>query len=172
MDRQVNRCVAVGAAVVLGWAGLTGCSSDDSATSPASSAASAVKSGASELASAASSAASSAVASAGASVEAAASSALEEVKGGLDATSDVTAGNATTSSDGKVEVPVTVTNSDSKKRSYTIAVNFRDASDNLVDVVVLDVPDVAAGRTARATARSNRDLDGSVTAEVRDALRY
>lgn len=125
MGRQTSRCAVVGVAVMLDWAGLTGCSSDDgSSSSPASSAASVVKSGAS--------------------AEAAASSALDEVKGGLDA----------------------------KSRSYIVVVNFEDQSGNLADVAVLDVPDVAAGKTAKATARSNRDLTGSVTAEVRDALRY
>jgi hypothetical protein len=157
MGRQTNRCAGVGVAVMLDWAGLTGCSSDDgSSSSPASSAASVVKSGASELASAASSAA--------ASAEAAASSALDEVKGGLDAKSDVTLGSVATGSDGKAEVPVTIANHDSKSRSYIVVVNFEDRSGNLADVAVLDV---AAGKTAKATARSNRDLTGSVTAEVR-----
>lgn len=173
MERHTSRCAVVGMAVMLGWAGLTGCSSDDeSPSSPASSAASVVKSGASELASAASSAAASAVATAAASAEAAASSALDEVKDGLDAESDVTLGSVATGSDGKAEVPVTVTNHDSKSRSYIIVVNFKDRSGNLADVVVLDVSQVAAGGTAHATARSNRDLTGTVTTEVRDALRY
>ncbi|MFD6556066.1 hypothetical protein [Streptomyces sp. NPDC058398] len=172
MKRQTNRSAVVGVAVMLGWAGLTGCSSDDSSSSPASSAASVVRSGASDLASAASSAAASAVTSAAASASAAASSALEGVKGGLDAKSDVTLGSVSTGSDGKAEVPVTVTNHDSKSRSYTIVVNFKDQSGNLLDVAVLDVSDVAAGKTAHATARSNRDLTGTVTTEVGNALRY
>ncbi|MDX3586712.1 hypothetical protein OG920_38070 [Streptomyces europaeiscabiei] len=73
---------------------------------------------------------------------------------------------------GKAEVPVTIANHDSKSRSYIIVVNFKDRSGNLADVVVLDVPEVAAGQTSKATARSNRDLTGTVTTEVRDALRY
>lgn len=103
MGRQTNRCAVVGVAVMLDWAGLTGCSSDDgSSSSPASSAASVVKSGAS--------------------AEAAASSALDEVKGGLDAKSDVTLGSVATGSDGKAEVPVTIANHDSKSRSYIVVV--------------------------------------------------
>ncbi|MEU0946136.1 hypothetical protein ABZ379_25710 [Streptomyces canus] len=173
MERQTSRRAVAGVAVLLGWAGLTGCSSDDeSPSSPVSSAASVVKSGASELASAASSAAASAVASAASSAEAAASSALDEVKGGLDAKSDVTLGSVATGSEGKAEVPVTIANHDSKSRSYIIVVDFKDQSGNLADVAVLDVSQVAAGETAKATARSNRDLPGTVTTEVRDALRY
>lgn len=110
-------------------------------------------------------------ASAAASAEAAASSALGKVKGGLDAKADVTLGSVATSSDGKTEVPVTIANHDSKSRSYIIVVNFKNRSGNLADVIVLDVPEVAAGNPARATARSNRDLT-DVTSEVRDALRY
>ncbi|MFF3333395.1 hypothetical protein ACFYWX_28235 [Streptomyces sp. NPDC002888] len=90
----------------------------------------------------------------------------------MDAKSDVTLGSVATGSDGKAEVPVTVANHDSKSRSYIIVVNFKDQSGNLADVVVLDVSQVAAGKTAHATARSNRDLTGTVTTEVRDALRY
>lgn len=172
MESQANRCAVVGIAVMLGWAALTGCSSDKSPSSPASSAASAVKSGASDLASAASSAAASAVTAGASSAEAAASSALEDVKGGLDAKSDVILGSVATGSNNKAEVPVTVTNHDSKSRSYTIVVNFKDQSGNLLDVAVVEVADVAAGKTTHATAKSNRDLTGTVTAEVSNALRY
>ncbi|MFH0175920.1 hypothetical protein [Streptomyces cacaoi] len=91
--------------------------------------------------------------------------------GGLDAKADVTLGSVATGSDGKAEVPVTIANHDSKSRSYIIVVNFEDQSGNLADVVVLDVPEIAAGKTAKATARSNRDLT-DVTTQVRDALRY
>ncbi|MFI5474152.1 hypothetical protein ACIA6D_28440 [Streptomyces cacaoi] len=99
-------------------------------------------------------------------------SAPDEMKGGgLDAKADVTLGSVATGSDGKAEVPVTIANHDSKSRSYIIVVNFEDQSGNLADVVVLDVPEIAAGKTAKATARSNRDLT-DVTTQVRDALRY
>ncbi|NEA59529.1 hypothetical protein G3I60_36555 [Streptomyces sp. SID13666] len=168
MKRQINRCAAAALAVMLGWAGLTGCSSDSPASAPASSAASAVRSGASSAASAASSAAASAAASA----QAAASSALENVKGGLDAKADVTLGPLTTGSDGRTDVPVKVTNHDAKSRRYTGLVNFKNQSGTVVDVSALNVPEVAAGATADATARSNRTLTGTVTAEVLSALRY
>ncbi|MEU4496411.1 hypothetical protein AB0F96_23970 [Streptomyces sp. NPDC023998] len=172
MGRKVSRCAAAWVAVMLGCAGLTGCSSDESPSSPESSAAAAVKSKASSVASAANSAAASAVASAVASASAEASAALEKVKGGLDAKADISLGSVATGSDGKAQVPVNVANHDSKPRSYTLLVNFKDQSDNLLDVVVVQVPEVAAGGTAHATARSNRDLTGTVTAEVSDALRY
>ncbi|MGC5006429.1 hypothetical protein OIE61_39605 [Streptomyces sp. NBC_01762] len=44
--------------------------------------------------------------------------------------------------------------------------------ERLLDVVAIEVPEVAANGTARATARSHRDLTSTVAAEVRDALRY
>ncbi|WP_406003139.1 hypothetical protein [Streptomyces sp. NBC_00829] len=94
------------------------------------------------------------------------------MKGGLDAKADVTLGSVATGSNGRAEVPVNVTNHDSKPRRYTLVVNFKDPSDTLLDVVVLQVPQVAAGGTAHATARSHWALSGTVTAEVRDALRY
>ncbi|WP_327324863.1 hypothetical protein OG735_21895 [Streptomyces sp. NBC_01210] len=94
------------------------------------------------------------------------------MKGGLNAKADVTLGSIATGSNGRAEVPVNVANHDSKPRRYTIVVNYKDQSGNLVDVVVLEVPQVAAGGTAHATARSNRDLNSTVTAEVRNALRY
>ncbi|MEU5049160.1 hypothetical protein [Streptomyces sp. NPDC021096] len=112
------------------------------------------------------------MASAVAAAEAAATSALANVKGGLDAKADVALGSVTIGSDGRAEVPVNVTNHDSKPRRYTIVVDFKDQSGNLLDVAVLEVPQVAAGGTAQATARSNRDLTGTVTTEVRNALRY
>ncbi|RKN60018.1 hypothetical protein D7231_33615 [Streptomyces klenkii] len=168
MKHQVNRCALAALAIMLGGAGLTGCSSNKPAGSPASSAASAARSGASAVASAAGSAAASVAASA----EAAAEAALANVKGGLNATADVTLGTTATGSNGRVEVPVNVTNHDAKPRHYTILIDFRDQSGNLLDAIVLEVPETAAGATSHATARSNRDLAGTVTAEVRRALRY
>ncbi|WP_146166951.1 hypothetical protein [Streptosporangium nondiastaticum] len=172
MKRQVNRCVSAALVIMVGGAGLSGCSSNKPAGSAASSAASAARSGASAVASAASSAAASAVSSAVASAEAAAEAALANVKGGLNAKADVTLGSVVTSSGGRAEVPVGITNHDSKARRYTILINFSDQSGNLLDMIVLDVPETAAGGTAHATARSNRNLTGTITAEVRNALRY
>jgi outer membrane murein-binding lipoprotein Lpp len=152
-------------AVVAGGLVLTGCSSDGGSPS------SAVQSGASALASAANSLASAAT-SAAASAEAAASSALASVKGGLDAKDDVALGSVAADPDGKSSVPVTVTNKTSQSYKYTIEVSFEDGSGKLLDAAVVTVPEVAAGGTAQATAKSNRKLDGTVTAKVGSALRY
>ncbi|MFJ9517570.1 hypothetical protein ACIRPK_04755 [Kitasatospora sp. NPDC101801] len=162
------RRLVVGA-VVAGGLVLTGCSSDGGSAS------SAVQSGASALASAASSAANgfaSSASSAAASAGAAASSALASVKGGLDANGDVALGTLVTDADGKSDVPLTVTNRTSQPYRYTIQVSFEDGSGNLLDAAVVTVPEVAAGGTAQATAKSNRKLDGTVTAKVGSALRY
>ncbi|MGK5732945.1 hypothetical protein [Streptomyces sp. URMC 124] len=172
MKRQADRCAPAALAVMLACAGLTGCSSDGPNGATASSAASAARSRASAGASAASSAAASAVGSAVASAEAAAEAALRKIKGGLDAKADVTLGTAATGSDGRIEVPVNVVNHDSEARRYTLLIKFKDQSGNPVDMVTVDVPEVAAGGTDHATARSNRNLTGTVTAEVSKAVRY
>ncbi|MEV4928101.1 hypothetical protein [Streptomyces roseoverticillatus] len=65
-----------------------------------------------------------------------------------------------------------VVNHDSKARRYTLLIKFKDQSGNLVDVITVDVLEVAAGGTANVTARSNRNLTGTVTAEVSKAVRY
>ncbi|MER8182778.1 hypothetical protein [Kitasatospora sp. NPDC094015] len=167
-------------AAVLGGVALSGCSSDSS-PSPAvssalqsglSAAASAAQSLASGATSGAASVAASVAASAVSSAQAAASSALSSVKGGLDAKSDISLGGVTPASDGRLQVPLTVKNGGSQAYQYTVQVNFKDQSGNLLDVVVLTVPEVAAGGTAQSTATSNRTLSGNVTAEVASALRY
>ncbi|MFJ1702080.1 hypothetical protein [Kitasatospora sp. NPDC088346] len=63
-------------------------------------------------------------------------------------------------------------NGGSQGYQYTIQVNFTDQSGNVLDVVVLSVPEVTAGGTAQATATSNRNLSGTVKADVASALRY
>ncbi|GJF28659.1 hypothetical protein KNE206_13590 [Kitasatospora sp. NE20-6] len=171
MNRRIRSTALLGTAVVLGGAVLAGCSSDSSPSSVASSAAAAVQSKASELASAASGLASSA-ASAVASAEAAASSAVAAVKGGLDADEDVELGDPVTGSDGRTDVPITVTNHASQGYRYTLQIDFEDASGNRLDTVVVNVPEVAAGASAQATARSNRTLSGDVKVSVARALRY
>ncbi|GAA0701522.1 hypothetical protein GCM10010193_65480 [Kitasatospora atroaurantiaca] len=94
------------------------------------------------------------------------------MKGGLDAKGDVALGTVVTGSDGRADVPVTVTNHASQGYQYTVQVNFDDPSGNLLDTVVISVPEVAAGGTAQATASSHRKLAGTVTAAVGNALRY
>ncbi|GAA1972417.1 hypothetical protein [Kitasatospora viridis] len=176
--------VATGAALSLGLA-LAGCSSSSSskATSAASSAASAAQSAlssiggqvASQAASAASSALSAAASfgsSAVASAQSAASSAFASATGGLDATGDVSLGTVATGSDGKAQVPVTVTNQQSDAKRYTVQVDFKDQNGSLLDTVVLNVGPVPAGQSANATATGNRSLSGTVNASVERAVRY
>ncbi|MFJ5213223.1 hypothetical protein ACIP98_00735 [Streptomyces sp. NPDC088354] len=106
-----------------------------------------------------------------ASATAAAASELARIKGGVDAKADVRLGTVSTSQD-KATVPVTATNNGTKPASYTVQVSFRDSGGNLLDAVVVTVPDVPAHGTARATARSHRDLGGPVRATVDTALRH
>ncbi|MGW2544797.1 FxLYD domain-containing protein [Kitasatospora sp. NPDC001574] len=78
----------------------------------------------------------------------------------------------TTASDGKVEVPVTVNNHEQQANRYVVQVNFTDDSGNVLDAAVVNISDVAAGQSGQGTARSNRDLTGSVKAVVANAVRY
>ncbi|WP_344335815.1 FxLYD domain-containing protein, partial [Kitasatospora putterlickiae] len=105
------------------------------------------------------------------SAQAAASSAIAGVKGGLDAKGDVAVG-AVAFVDDKAEVTLTVTNHGQQNSRYVIQVNFTDDSGNVLDVAAVTLPDVAVGQSAEAKARSNRDLTGSVKAEVANAVRY
>ncbi|MFD5463552.1 FxLYD domain-containing protein [Kitasatospora sp. NPDC127059] len=169
------------AAAVLGSAVLAGCSSGKSVSSSASSAAgeaqklaSAAASAASALASAAGGvggAISSAEAEASSAISAA-SSAVAGIKGGLDAKGDVSVGSVSTGSDGKPQVQLTVTNHGQQSYRYVIQVNFTDGSGKLLDATAVTVDDVAAGGSAQATAHANRDLSGTVKAEVANAVRY
>ncbi|GAA2829107.1 hypothetical protein GCM10010441_61950 [Kitasatospora paracochleata] len=152
---------------------LSGCSSSGGSTNPAvSSAVAGVQSAASSALGGLASAGTSAFASAASSAAAAASSALASVKGGLDAKDEVTLGSVSATSDGRVQVPLTVNNKESQGYKYTVQVNFNDASGNLLDVTVVTVQEVPAGGTGQATATSNRDLSGTVTATVERAVRY
>ncbi|GAA2979069.1 hypothetical protein [Kitasatospora sp. NPDC006786] len=181
--RHQRRAVAgVLVAAVVGAAALAGCSSSGKTVSGvASAAASAVEKGASAVASAASALGSAAggAGSAIASVEAqasaavsAASSAVSGIKGGLDAKGDVTAGAVTTGSDGKPQVPLTVTNHGQQSYRYVIQVNFTDESGKVLDAAAVTIQDVAVGQSSQATAHAHRDLSGTVKAEVANAVRY
>ncbi|MFF4378806.1 FxLYD domain-containing protein [Kitasatospora sp. NPDC001547] len=175
-----RRCAVAGvlAVAVAGAAALGGCSSGKSGSSVASSAAAAVEKGASAAASALASAAGgagAAIASAEAQASAAvssASSAVAGIKGGLDAKGDVTAGAVETGSDGKPQVPLTVTNHGRQSYRYVIQLDFTDESGKVLDATAVTVPDVAAGQSAQATAHANRSLSGTVKAEVANAVRY
>ncbi|MGW7449363.1 hypothetical protein [Kitasatospora sp. NPDC054795] len=185
--RHQRRAVAgVLVAAVVGATALAGCSSSSKSVSGvASAAASAVEKGASAVASAASalgsaaggagSAIASAEAQASAAVSAAvsaASSAVSGIKGGVDAKGDVTAGAVTTGSDGKPQVPLTVTNHGQQSYRYVIQVNFTDGSGKVVDAAAVTIQDVAVGQSSQATAHAHRDLSGTVKAEVANAVRY
>ncbi|MGW5046795.1 hypothetical protein [Streptomyces griseoluteus] len=139
---------------------VTGCSDGNSPSGQASKAASA----ASSLASRASGTVASATAEA--------KRKLDQVKGGMDAKKDVSVGKVTT---GKGNVPtaeVSAKNTTGEKKSFTVQVNFRDAKGDLQDTVIVNIDDVAAGATGRATARSHRELSGDIRADVGAALRH
>ncbi|MFE4520296.1 FxLYD domain-containing protein [Kitasatospora sp. NPDC056783] len=167
--------------MTVGAAVLAGCSSDGGAKSAGSAAAAAVEKAASAAASAASALASgageagAAIASAQArasSAASAASSAVAGIKGGLDAKGDVAVGAVTTGSDGRAQAQLTVTNHGQQPYRYVIQLNFTDESGKVLDATAVTVQDVAAGQSAQATGRSNRDLSGAVGAEVANAVRY
>lgn len=169
------------ATAVLGTAVLAGCSSGKSASSTISSAVGEIEKGVSAAASAGSALASAAggagalISSAQAQASAAASaasSAIEGIKGGLDAKGDVTVGAVSTASDGKAQAALTVTNHGQQSYRYVVQVNFTDESGKVLDATAVTVNDVAAGQNAQATARSNRDLPGTVKAEIVNAVRY
>ncbi|KQX62274.1 MULTISPECIES: FxLYD domain-containing protein [unclassified Streptomyces] len=157
---------------------LTGCSDDDtpsSVSSAASKAASAAESLGREATAAASSLASgfaSEASSAFASASASASRKLDEIKGGVDVKSDVKLGTPDTDQDGRATVEVTVSNTTDASKSFAVQIDFTDSAGNRLDTVVTTVSDVAAGKTGKETARSNRALSGQVKAAVARAVRY
>ncbi|MGW8887373.1 hypothetical protein [Streptomyces sp. NPDC055749] len=130
--------------------------------------------GASDAASKAASAASS-LASKGSDVVASATAAaqdkLDEFKDGVDAKDDVELGAVGKDGD-RTTAKFTVTNGTDSAKSYAVQINFRDKGGNLLDTVVVSVDDVEPDKKKDATARSNRKLDGDVTAEVGTALRH
>ncbi|WP_431945267.1 hypothetical protein [Actinacidiphila sp. bgisy167] len=150
------------AAVVLSATALAASACSDGDTTPA------------EKASKAASAASSLVsegAEAVASATAAAQSQLAKIKNGVNAKGDVALGPVTKDG-GKAATKVTATNSSDKQATYTVEVTFRDGSGNLLDAVVVNVADVAPQKSGEVTARSHRDLTGTVKAQVDAALRH
>ncbi|MFJ7246662.1 FxLYD domain-containing protein [Kitasatospora sp. NPDC098652] len=179
--RHHRLAAGVLAVAVLGSAVLAGCSSGKSARAEASAAAGEVQKAASAAASAASALASaaggvggllgSAQAEASAAVSAA-SSAVAGIKGGLDAKGDVSVGAVSTGSDGKPQAQLTVTNHGQESYRYVVQVNFTDGSGTLLDATAVTVQDVAAGQSAQATAQANRELSGTVKAEVANAVRF
>lgn len=97
---------------------------------------------------------------------------LDEIKGGVDAQSEVSLGDPATGKDGRTAVDVEVRNTTDTTKSFAVQVDFTDSGGRLHDAVVVTVADVAAGRTGKGTARSAHDLSGDVGAKVARAVRY
>ncbi|MFE1024620.1 FxLYD domain-containing protein [Streptomyces sp. NPDC058818] len=158
---------AVGAAVLAG-AVLTGCSDGggggDAPSDAGSAAASRAASAASSLTSQGADAVASATAEAG--------RWLEDIREGADVEGDVKLGRPRTDADGRTTVEVTVRNTADSTKSFAVQVNYTDPGGALLDTAVVTVPDVPAGKTARATARSSHDLSADVRAAVARAVRY
>ncbi|NUP50233.1 MAG: hypothetical protein HOW97_23430 [Catenulispora sp.] len=81
-------------------------------------------------------------------------------------------GNVTFASDGKAEVQLNVTNPTADDHDYTISITFDDPNGNLLDATVVTVSQVPGNGSKDATARSNRDLSGTLTAKVTAAVRH
>ncbi|MFG3040251.1 hypothetical protein ACGFYZ_25475 [Streptomyces sp. NPDC048330] len=111
------------------------------------------------------------VSSATAAAASAAEQKMNEVKDGVNATGDVSAGTPTADGDRTV-AEITATNPKDKAADYTVMVNFRDADGNLLDAVVLNIDGVEPGKSKSGTARSNRTLTGATKAEISQALRH
>ncbi|MEF9883945.1 hypothetical protein [Streptomyces sp. P9-A4] len=111
------------------------------------------------------------ISSATAAAASAAQEKMKEVKDGVNATGDVTAGPTSTDGDRTV-AQVTATNPQDKNADYTVLVTFRDTDGNFLDSVVLNIDGVPAGKSKTGTARSNRTLSGDTKAEIGQALRH
>ncbi|MFI9155660.1 hypothetical protein [Streptomyces sp. NPDC053367] len=174
MPARWTRSAAAALLTAVVATGAAGCSDDDSSSSPsdvASSARSAAASVASEASAAASSFASEA-SDALASASAEAQRRLDEAKGGVEAKDDVQLGDVTFDGEGRATAPVTARNTADSAKSFAVQVNFEDKDGNVLDTVVITLKDVAADRSADATARSHRELSGDVRASIATALRY
>ncbi|MGW7204225.1 hypothetical protein [Streptomyces sp. NPDC054837] len=145
----------VAAAALTALTALTGCSDDDTPSSVASRAASVASQGADTFASA----------------TAEVGERFDDVRNGVDVKGDVRLGTVTASG-GRAEAEVRAANTGGSQKSFLVQVNFTDGDGNLLDAVAVTVSDVPAGKSGKATARSNRDLSGAVKAEVDRAVRY
>jgi hypothetical protein len=144
---------------LTGLTGLTACSDDDSPSSVASKVASAASRAGDVVASA----------------TAEAGKRFDGIKNGVDAKDDVRLGSPAAASDGRTTVGVTAANSADSAKSFVVQVDFTDGTGKLLDAVVVTVPDVPAGGSGKATARSTHDLPGNVgdaRAKVSRAVRY
>ncbi|MFF5783643.1 hypothetical protein ACFY8P_01505 [Streptomyces sp. NPDC012693] len=111
------------------------------------------------------------VGSATAAVASAAQDRMNEVKDGVNATGDVTAGPTSTDGDRTV-AEITATNPKDQNADYTVLVTFRDGEGNFLDSVAVNIDAVPPGKPKTGTARSNRTLSGDPTAEISQALRH
>ncbi|MFF2775082.1 hypothetical protein ACFVU3_09250 [Streptomyces sp. NPDC058052] len=111
------------------------------------------------------------VSSATAAVASAAQEKMDQIKDGVNASGDVSAGPTSVDGDRTVAT-ITATNPLDKAADYTVMVTFRDDGGNLLDTVVLTIDAVPASASKSGTARSNRTLGGATTAEIAQALRH
>ncbi|MFF3847255.1 hypothetical protein [Streptomyces sp. NPDC002328] len=165
------RAVALIAAVPLALLPLAGCSDGESpsaVTSRAASAAESLEQRATSAASSLAAQATEAIASATAEI----GHQLDGIKGGVDAKKDVKLGAPSKDSDGRAKAQVTVTNPDDATKSFAVQVNFLNTDGTWLDTVLITVPDVTAGGTGTAMARSSRSLTGDVKAQLGRAVRY
>ncbi|MFD6417338.1 hypothetical protein [Streptomyces sp. NPDC060194] len=177
---KITRALGALAATAALLLTATACSDDSDPsgsvsdiTKEANDAASSAREKAGEVASAASEKAvdaASQASDAAARAQASASAKVAEVKGAVSGKDDIELGDVTTSGQ-RSSVELTADNSTDEQASYTVTVNFRDQDDKLLDVTVVDVKDVAPGKSKSATVRSNRELSGEVKADVGQALR-
>ncbi|AZQ75339.1 hypothetical protein EKH77_02500 [Streptomyces luteoverticillatus] len=167
MRRWTRRATGVALAGLVTFTGA-GCSNGSSGPSGTGSKAASVASQASAAVSSLASEASGALASASAEAR----RKLDGIKGGVDVKGDVKLGNVTTDGEGHATARLTPTNTAGSAKSFAVQVNFTDPGGNLLDTAVVTVPDVPAGKTGTATARSTRKLSGDVRAEVVRAVRY
>ncbi|WP_225813541.1 hypothetical protein [Streptomyces spinosus] len=97
---------------------------------------------------------------------------LRDIRNGIVATDDAKIQEIHVDNSGHAVARVIVTNSGKDTDSYAVQVNFNGKHGDLVDAVVVTLPSVRPGSTARAEARSHRELPDKTTAEVVKAVRY
>ncbi|MET8515013.1 hypothetical protein [Streptomyces sp. NPDC005077] len=105
------------------------------------------------------------------SATAAAGERLNGFKNGANAKGDVKLGAVNTDHDSRVTSEIIVTNGSASPKSYAVQVNFRDATGDLLDSVVV-TDGVGSKSSQDATACSNRKLSGDVKADVGTVLRH
>ncbi|GAA3066903.1 hypothetical protein GCM10017562_36630 [Streptomyces roseofulvus] len=111
------------------------------------------------------------VSSATSAVASAAQEKMDQIKDGVNATGDLSAGPTSVDGDRTVAT-VTAANPLDRTADYAVLVTFRDGGGNFLDTVLLTLDGVPAGAAKSGTARSNRTLDGATTAEITRALRH